>query len=85
MKFVVPQKKTLTVEFQGKEYALAKPSLPKAEAFEDAFAEASKAGKGMIGVMKGYVVDCGMPLESANELDLEQLMALAEALTPKKN
>jgi hypothetical protein len=85
MKFVVPQQKTLVIEFQGKEFQLKKPALPKVEAFEDALNEAQKTNKGMIKVIKSYVIDCGLPEEHANELDVDQLVALSDALAPKKN
>ncbi len=76
----------LTVNFEGVDYPVNRPSLGVLADFEEKMEEVKKTKKGVIRFMLGFVVDCGVPKEIAakfNSEDLEQIVDLVSGV--KKN
>lgn len=68
--------------FGGKTYDLKKPKIGQVRMFEKAYSEGDSVAK--TDAMLSFISACGLPAEVIDELDVDGLNAVTEALMPKK-
>jgi hypothetical protein len=74
----------VVIVFGGKEYECRKPSLGAARDMEASVAKAKAEGGSGSQLIIDHLARCGLPREVAEELDVDQVEAVMEVLTPKK-
>ena len=84
-KLILQPAAKVTVEFDGKDYVLSKPSMAETLLVESEL-EAVKepGGKSATRVMYEFVLRSGLPQEIVELIDADGLMAIVELLTPAK-
>ena len=83
-KIVLPASAKVLIDFEGQEYSISKPNLGIQSELEEELASAKSEGKSTTKIILNYIVRCGLPEEVTKKLDLSQLEALMEFITPKK-
>jgi hypothetical protein len=74
----------IVVVLDGHKHKMRKPKAGKAVELESALREVREGNKSAMVTVLGFLVEHGMPADVANDLELELVEAIFEALMPEK-